>query len=89
MTLKDVINSTKSCEYRNDEIVVASDGTISWYYYGTLIARYEHEEIEFFKLGFSTSTSKRHALIALRYQVYNEYKAARRCQLNKIRFIVG
>ena len=51
----------------------------SWVYYGTCIASYNAEAstLKLKALGYSKSTSSRHSMIALQYQVYKEYLEAK------------
>lgn len=53
---------------KHDTIVVDSSGW-KWYYYGTLIAKYSDEEVQLYKLKYSTSTTRRHNIVRRYYQV--------------------
>lgn len=75
-------DETKQYRNKNDIYSVGPSGW-SWQYYDTCIASYDTETstLKLRALGYSKSTSSRHSMIALQYQVYKEYRDARNSTL--------
>lgn len=71
---------TGTGEYCNKhDIYTIGPSGWSWQYYSTCIASYnvETSTLKLKALGYSKSTSFRHSMIALQYQVYKEYLEAK------------
>lgn len=71
-------DETKQYRNKHDIYSVGPSGW-SWQYYNTCIASYNAEAstLKLKALGYSKSTSSRHSIIALQYQVYKEYRDAK------------
>lgn len=71
-------DETKQYRNKHDIYSVGPSGW-SWQYYNTCIASYDTETstLKLKALGYSKSTSYRHSIIALQYQVYKEYLEAK------------
>jgi len=65
--------------YNKHDIYSVGPSGWSWQYYDTCIASYNAETgtLKLKALGYSKSTSSRHSMVALQYQVYKEYLEAK------------